>query len=116
VRDPATGLMAIDLYPTPVVAGTPIYVRYQTDQQNTGTGGNFLYATVPDTYKRHFARLLYAMALEQNLNYFARNTMTSAGILRGQSSPASLERTINRTRQSVYRQLGGAVPVGMQTF
>lgn len=117
VRDPATGLLAIDLYPIPTVGGTPVYVRYQAQHAyTTNTLGDAVYATVPEANKRHFARLLYCMVLEQEQGRLAKATSTSAGILRGTSSPAALERKIERIRNEVYLQLGAAVPVVVHTF
>lgn len=118
VRDPATGLLAIDLYPIPTVGGTPVYVRYQAQHAYTSSSplGDAVYATVPENHKRQFARLLWCQVMEEELERFAKATSTSAGILRGTASPQALERMIERTRSEVYQQLGAAVPVVLHTF
>jgi hypothetical protein len=112
VRDPATGLPAIDLYPIPAAAGTPIFVRYAARHTNTASEvlADATYPTVPEDKKRQFARLLYCMILEQEQERFAKATSTRAGILQGSASPALLDRKIERIRTETYQQLGGTAP------
>jgi len=116
-RDPASGAVAIDLYPIPTTGGTPIYVRYQTIHVATASLLNdAVYSRVPEDRKRQFARLLYCLVLEQESDRYAKATSTSAGILRGTASPQALERKIERIRSSVYQELGAALPVVAHTF
>jgi hypothetical protein len=111
VRDPASGLPAIDLYPMPMTAAIPIYVRYQARHLATIDGqGNALYATIPEAYKRQFARLLYCMVLEQEQERFARTAQVTAGILSSSSRPEQLARKITRIREKVYQELGATAP------
>jgi hypothetical protein len=117
VRDAATGLPALDLYPIPTSAGTPIYVRYQIGHSYTTDNlGNVAYVTVPEQYKRQFARLLYCQILEQEQDRFIRGVRTQAGILSQETSPAEMNRKIMRIRNAVYQELGDAVPAVFHTF
>lgn len=116
VRDPTTGLLAIDLYPIPTVTGQPIYVRYQGNHIDTGTAGvNAIYLTVPEALKRYFAILLYCTVVENNLDEIARAGSTRAGILQEGGSPEWLERKLARLRASTYQALGGTFPVVVHT-
>lgn len=117
-RDPATGLLSIAIYPIPTVSGTPLFAHYQGNHV-ASAGGIALdvwYKTIPEQNKRHFGRLLYCLVVEQEMDRYAKATSTSAGILRGSASPLALQAKVERIRNEVYQQLGGALPVVAHTF
>lgn len=115
IRDPSTGLLGIDIYPVPTTGGLPIYVRYQAGWTYTTDGsGNAVYATFPEAYKRVFATLLYCYAVEQNLDWYARNASAKVGILQQGGSAEMLARKLSRLRNEAYQQLGGAMPTIVQ--
>jgi hypothetical protein len=116
-RDPATGLLSVAIYPIPSSAGIPLFAHYQANHVGVPDAlGNAVYATIPDANKRHFARLLYALVLESEMQRAAKATSTSAGILRGTADPKSLSAMIERIRSETYQQLGAAVAVAIHTF
>lgn len=114
VRDPTTGLLAIDLYPVPVNAGQPVYVRYQSMIPYTTNAGNTIYATFPAQYATIFGKLLYCVVAEQNLNSIARSATTRAGILMESGDAANFMRTIDVMRAECYQRLGATLPVALQ--
>jgi len=116
-RDPATGLLSAAIYPAPTIAGLPLFAHYQASHvATTDSLGSAIYATIPEDRKRHFARLLYCLVLEFELRRAARATSTSAGILRGTTSPGAIAAMVDRIRNETYQQLGAATPVAIHTY
>lgn len=114
VRDAATGLPALDLYPIPVIAGLAIYVRYQTlhimSQANEDA---WTVATVPEPSKRNFAKLLAAMVMEQEADRIIKVWQAKGGLVDVQSDSRSMELRVERWRQDAYNSMGGRTAVGV---
>lgn len=117
VRDPATGVMAIDLYPIPVGVGVPVYARYlgaHAITTSTVNGQTVLSVpTVPEDRKRDWAKLLYAMVLEEEGARLLRARMVKAGLVEQQVDTRTIEQRIVRIREEVTASLGGYVGVIM---
>ena len=108
VLDRATGLLALDLFPSPTVDGIPIFVRYMSAYVNTGTAANPIYATVPEIYKTKFADLLYAEALFQEADRMAKYERSRVGFLDLQGKAAEMRLLAEYTRTRVELALGAA--------
>lgn len=100
IRDRATGLLAIDLWPVPNIA-TQIFARYQAQHVDTGTGTDRIYLSVPDDMKMHFARLLLAEVMDQEADRIAKQTHGQAGFLQMTSSPRDLRASAMDMRERV---------------
>ena len=111
-RDGATGLPAIDLYPIPVVAGLPIFVRYTAQHAITKNGTAWSINTIPEHHKRTFADLLLAQTLEEEADRLVKNRQIKAGINELVSDPKTMEARIDRLRERAYASLGRYVSAG----
>jgi hypothetical protein len=113
VRDGATGLLAIDLYPTPTQSGLPIFVRYQYSHQNTPDGqGNPWYKTVPSNRKRVFARMLYIAVLEEEYDTVATTGKTRLGIISYEGGdPSALGKLLATQEAKLEEETGMSEPV-----
>jgi hypothetical protein len=109
-RDPATGTPVIDLYPPPVTAGLPIFVRYTTYyQQVPDTSGNPTYPTVPEDMTFHFARFLLAEVMDQEAIQIYKFSQTKSGIVQQWSSPSDIRQDAERIRDETRIQCGGMI-------
>lgn len=113
VLDPS-GIPAIDLYPTPEVGGLPIYVRYIAAHAITfnNVTNQAAVPTIPENRKRDWAKLLYAIVLEQHGQHMARFKMQKVGLVEVQSDARTMEARVTRVREEVYAALGSFVTVG----
>jgi hypothetical protein len=113
VLDPS-GVLAIDLFPTPETDGVPIYVRYLGAHAMTFDSDNnvLAVATIPEYRKRDWGKLFYATVLEQEGEHMARFKMQKAGLVERQSDARTMEARIVRIREEVYAALGSYVSVG----
>jgi hypothetical protein len=109
--DELTGLPAIDLYPPPVTAGLPIFVRYVAQHTNTGTLANPIYTTIPEDKKRFFAQLLYAEVLEQEADRIFKNSQLKAGMTQVWRSPPDIRAYAAIIKEDVQLALGQATGV-----
>lgn len=112
VRDNATGLPAIDLYPIPVVGNIPIYVRYQAMHAITGTSSPFSLTTVPENFKRAYAKLLAAMVFEEEGDRIVKARAVKAGLIDVQADSRTMEERIVRWRDEAYSMMGMHAAVG----
>jgi hypothetical protein len=107
-RDPATGYPALDLYPPPVTAGLPIFVRYTTYyQQVPDMSGNPTYPTVPEDMTFHFARFLLAEVMNQEAINIYKYTTLKSGIIQQTSSPGDIRAEGARIRDEARLAVGG---------
>ncbi len=107
-RDAATGLPAIDLYPPPVTAGLPIFVRYSTYYAQVPDGfGNPTYPTVPEDLTSYFGKLLLAEVMDQEAINMYRFTQMRSGIIQQWSSPGDIRMNAEAIRDEVHLVLGG---------
>jgi hypothetical protein len=105
------GNVFIDLYPIPTMSGTPIFVKYSAQHPLTMAGVDFTYPTVPDSYAKRWADLLWINLIEDNVVLFSRRGMVQAGLLR-QSGDAKMALTFARQmRQELEGALGANTPV-----
>jgi hypothetical protein len=109
VANDGAGNKAIDIYPPPIQAGLPIFVRYTAMHGNTGTSGNFAFTTIPEEHKTKFAKLLYAVTLEEEAHTFARLTQVKSGLIARVSSPIEARMLAASLREKVELELGGGV-------
>jgi hypothetical protein len=108
----STGLKAIDLYPPPVTAGLPIFVRYTyTHANNSGDPLNPTYPTIPEDLKRYFAKFLLAETIEEEADRLIKRSQTKAGITQRWSSPAEAVRYACELRDRTELAMGSAVSV-----
>jgi len=114
VLDPS-GNLAIDLYPVPETDGMPIYVRFKAahTMDYNSTTNTLTVATVPENKKRDWAKLLYALVLEQEGEHMAKYKMQKAGLVERQTDARTMEARVMRIREEVYAALGSYVSVGI---
>jgi hypothetical protein len=110
-RDSTTGRMVIVLVPIPGTSGLPVFVRFQGDHQIAVSGTDRLIPTIPETYKRVWANLLYAEVLEQESERLMREKSLKAGLVDLMTDPRLLALQCDRIRQDAYAQLGGMTGV-----
>lgn len=120
-RDPATGLLAIALYPTPATGGVPLFAQYRAGHVDTGTApvltNGSKYLTVPEDLKRVFGNLLFARVLEEEGDRLAKAASARAGMLEVRAgNPEVMEQKVQRVRNEAYAELGGNVPVAIHSF
>ena len=116
-RDGATGTQAIDLYPPPVTAGLPIFVRYTTYyQQVPDGGGNPTYPTVPEDMTHHFARFLLAEVLDQEAINIYKFSQLKSGIIQQWSSPSDIRADAERIRDETRLQCGGMAGMALVSW
>lgn len=116
-RDPATGLMALDLYPPPVTAGLPVFVRYTTYYQQVPDGlGNPTYPTIPEDMTFHFARFLLAEVLDQEAINIYKFSSVKSGIIQQWSSPADIRANAESIRDETRMQCGGQAGMALVSW
>ena len=109
VRDSASGLPAIDIYPPPTTSGIPIFVSYTSGYINSPDGGgNPQYPQVPDDQKVYLAWLLLAEVMEEESDRIAKQSQTKSGIIQRWSSPADLRDEAAKYREKAQFALGAA--------
>lgn len=111
VRDPGTGLPALDLYPIPQSVN-PVYVRYQGAHAAAWVSANPTYPTIPEELTRCFADLLYAQVLLEQANRMALRGRSKAGMIEREGNADSLRMLALDVRERVYQELG-AGPVAV---
>ena len=108
--DPSTGLLSIDLYPIPVVANIPIFVRYKgahTLVTDNTPDQNVTLATIPENFKAEWAKLLYCVLMEEAGDRVTRVRLAKAGLTEIQADSRGMEARINRIREEAHMALGG---------
>jgi hypothetical protein len=116
-RDAATGTPAIDLYPPPVTAGLPIFVRYTTYYLQVPDGsGNPTYPTVPEDMTFHFARFLLAEVLDQEAINIYKFSQLRSGIIQQWSSPADIRMNAEAIRDQTRLQVGGMAGMALVSW
>jgi hypothetical protein len=104
------GNLAIDLYPPPVTAGLPVFVRYNFGHANTPDGsGNPRYVTIPEDKKRYFGKLLLAEVIEEEADRLIKSSQLKAGITQRWSSPAQALTYAAELRNKVELAMGSAI-------
>jgi hypothetical protein len=106
----SSGNLALDLFPAPVTAGLPVFVRYTAAHANTPDGlGNPQYATIPEIHKIQFARFLLAQVIEEEADRLTKTSQLKAGITQRWSSPQEARLFANELRDKAEASLGGNV-------
>lgn len=111
----ANGVRAIDLFPTPTSAGTPIFVRYTSGHINVPAvgSGDPTYPTIPENLKRYFGKLALLEVLEQETDRLSRSSQLKAGVMQRWSTPGAIKSYASELKADVELALGGGVTVGI---
>jgi hypothetical protein len=116
-RDAATGNIALDLYPPPVTAGLPIFVRYTTHHLQVPDGsGNPTYPTVPEDHTMHFAKFLLAEVMDQEAINIYKFSQMRSGVIQQWSSPADIRMNAESIRDETRLALGGSAGIAMASW
>lgn len=106
----SSGNLAIDLFPPPVTASLPVFVRYTAAHPNTPDGqGNPQYATIPEIHKVQFSRFLLAHVIEEEADRLTKTSQLKAGITQRWSNPQEARLFANELRDKAEGALGGNV-------
>lgn len=111
-RDPATGLLALDLFPIPQAGGLPVFAAYTVSHNITTNSGNKVAATVPRVDRIKLGDLLHAKVLMEEAERLSKRQSVKGGMMERVSSPDQLREQGENLRDLVYLQLGQSRPVG----
>jgi hypothetical protein len=106
-NDPATGLLGINLFPVPELDGLPLFVQAGLAHGMFDDGsGNLDIPTVPADRVTDWARLLWAILVENEALRVCATKQAKAGLVEIASDPRVLMQFAIEQRHSIYAKLG----------
>jgi hypothetical protein len=109
----ANGVKAIDIFPVPIAAGVPIFVRYTSSHIMVPVGTDPTYPTIPENLKRYFGKFALIEVLEQETDRLSRSSQLKAGQMQRWSNPVAIKNYAAELKADVEVALGSSVTVGM---